>query len=139
MLPVVPLFFCHSSWLCPLSFFCLYHTGKAAKMHPMERRKHRKKGLPSPVIPKKYGQQDLNLHGLPPEPKSGASANSAMPAYLFHHNLHTFCRVVYFTLVPAYKCSMLPCFISSRIFIKKEVLVLNTSVMRHRGFEPRTT
>ena len=28
------------------------------------------------------GQQDLNLHGLPPEPKSGASANSAMPAYL---------------------------------------------------------
>ena len=29
---------------------------------------------------KRYGQQDLNLHGLPPEPKSGASANSAMPA-----------------------------------------------------------
>ena len=28
------------------------------------------------------GQQDLNLHGLPPEPKSGASANSAMPADL---------------------------------------------------------
>ena len=24
----------------------------------------------------------MNLHGLPPEPKSGASANSAMPAYL---------------------------------------------------------
>ena len=28
-----------------------------------------------------YGQQDLNLHGLPLEPKSSASANSAMPAY----------------------------------------------------------
>ena len=27
-----------------------------------------------------YGQQDLNLHGLPLEPKSSASANSAMPA-----------------------------------------------------------
>ena len=26
------------------------------------------------------GQQDLNLHGLPLEPKSSASANSAMPA-----------------------------------------------------------
>ena len=26
-----------------------------------------------------YGQQDLNLHGLPLEPKSSASANSAMP------------------------------------------------------------
>ena len=28
----------------------------------------------------KCGQQDSNLHGLPPDPKSGASANSAMPA-----------------------------------------------------------
>ena len=28
----------------------------------------------------KYGRQDLNLHGLPLEPKSSASANSAMPA-----------------------------------------------------------
>lgn len=28
----------------------------------------------------KCGQQDLNLHGLPLEPKSSASANSAMPA-----------------------------------------------------------
>mgnify|MGYP007054720559 FL=1 len=27
-----------------------------------------------------YGQQDLNLHGLPLEPKSSASANSATPA-----------------------------------------------------------
>ena len=27
-----------------------------------------------------YGQQDLNLHDCSPEPKSGASANSAMPA-----------------------------------------------------------
>ncbi len=27
-----------------------------------------------------YGRQDLNLHGHPPEPKSGASANSATPA-----------------------------------------------------------
>ena len=27
-----------------------------------------------------YGQQDLNLHGPPLEPKSSASANSAMPA-----------------------------------------------------------
>lgn len=26
------------------------------------------------------GQQDLNLHGCPPDPKSGASANSAMSA-----------------------------------------------------------
>ena len=29
------------------------------------------------------GQQDLNLHGLPLEPKSSASANSAMPAYIY--------------------------------------------------------
>ena len=29
--------------------------------------------------------------------------------------------------------------VSSGIFIKKEVLVLSTSLMRHRGFEPRTT
>jgi hypothetical protein len=27
-----------------------------------------------------YGRQDLNLHGFPPDPKSGASANSATPA-----------------------------------------------------------
>ena len=32
------------------------------------------------IIMIQCGQQDLNLHGLPPEPKSGASANSAMPA-----------------------------------------------------------
>ena len=31
-----------------------------------------------PTIP--CGRQDLNLHGHPPEPKSGASANSATPA-----------------------------------------------------------
>ena len=31
------------------------------------------------------GQQDLNLHGLPLEPKSSASANSAMTAYECHY------------------------------------------------------
>ena len=29
-----------------------------------------------------YGQQDLNLHGKPLEPKSNVSANSTMPAYV---------------------------------------------------------
>lgn len=28
------------------------------------------------------GRQDLNLHGCPPDPKSGASANSATSAFL---------------------------------------------------------
>ena len=28
------------------------------------------------------GRQDLNLHGKPPDPKSGASANSATPAFI---------------------------------------------------------
>ena len=32
------------------------------------------------MIAHQCGRQDLNLHGLPPEPKSGASANSATPA-----------------------------------------------------------
>ena len=33
------------------------------------------------------GRQDLNLHGNPPDPKSGASASSATPAfpYIFYH------------------------------------------------------
>ncbi len=37
--------------------------------------------MPNPFsIPLMCGQQDLNLHGLPLEPKSSASANSAMTA-----------------------------------------------------------
>lgn len=49
---------------------------------------HKQKG--SPHCEKRYldsasrrwcGRQDLNLHGRPPDPKSGASANSATPAY----------------------------------------------------------
>ena len=35
------------------------------------------------------GRQDLNLHGCPPEPKSGVSANSTTPANsrVFYHSL----------------------------------------------------
>ena len=41
----------------------------------------RRKGmLHSTQHPPQCGQQDLNLHGLPLEPKSSASANSAMTA-----------------------------------------------------------
>ena len=56
------------------------------------------------------GWQESNLHGLPPDPKSGASASSATSACIHREN-----RESLKTGIPIH------------------------SSMRHRGFEPRTT
>ena len=62
------------------------------------------------------GQQDLNLHGLPLEPKSSASANSAMTACFFSVQW-----ILPFSYAK-YKIFVLPCFGLCRLSAEKKSL-----------------
>ena len=57
-----------------------YHIYITARKRNQQKSSHAQDGQESFLC--WCGQQDSNLHGFPPEPKSGVSANSTMPAAL---------------------------------------------------------